>query len=652
MDNYAGYKLKDEAELAGLLAGCRRIAVVSCGKCFRLFSEAEVPCRADFLKLAEAAGVEIAVELNPDFLCNKSRTAQLIETLSTDGIDAVFSVSCGLGVQTLAGMLKLPVYAACDSVKAVGEHGMAISEIACDACAQCFLNITGGICPIVDCAKSLVNGQCGGAKNGKCEVDSSKDCAWEKINKKLEALGRLEEFRHQPVQLRDYSKTNFEKINGLVKASREKHFEGFIGGVHPTEKKDLTDFMAAERFPEPEILVIPLSQHSGAPAVCTVKVGDYVKVGQLIGKAEGKVSSNVHSGVSGTVKAIEMRPHPAKGQVLSVVIRSDGKNIPDEALKPGKSLDDMTPAEILETIGNAGVVGLGGAAFPTDIKLRTDKPINNVLLNGCECEPLITADHRVMLEYADDVILGLRAMMKAVGAKKGIIVIEENKPDAIALLTEKTSAADDIEVFPVKTKYPQGAKQMILKRVLGLKSTGGRSSDLGAIVGNVSSAKAIADAIKSGAPLTERIVTVSGDMIERPGNYLVKFGTSIRDIIEYCGGLKPGKVIVKMGGPMMGTVLKDLDVPVVKNTNGIMAIEDVKRADTECIRCGRCADVCPMELSPLSFAALADRQDWNGMKELNLKSCIDCGCCEYICSAGIPIVSKIKAGKKAVAEMK
>ena len=647
MDNYAGYKLKDAGELATYLASCRKIAVVSCGKCFRLFSEDEASCRAEFLKLAEEAGVEVAAELNPDFLCSKSRTEQLLEQLSLEGVDAVFSVSCGLGVQTLASLLKLPVYAACDSVKAAGEHGMAISEVSCDGCAQCYLNVTGGICPIVDCAKSLVNGQCGGAKNGKCEVDPSKDCAWEKINQKLTALGRLEEFRNQPVQLRDYSKNSFEKINGLVKAAREKHFEGFTGGLHPLEKKDLTDAMAAIPFPEPETLVIPLSQHSGAPAVCTVEVGDYVKVGQLIGKADGDVSANVHSGVSGTVEAIEMRAHSDRGQALSVVIRSDGKDVPFESVKPGKSLDEMTPEEVLEAIGDAGVVGLGGAAFPYVKKLSTDAPINNVLLNGCECEPVITADHRVMVEYADDVILGLKAIMKVVRAKKGIIVIEDNKPDAIEILTEKTADIEDIEVFPVKTQYPQGAKQMILKRVLGLKSTGGRSSALGAIVANVSSAKAVADAL-NGTPLTERIVTVSGDMVERPGNYLVKIGTPVRDVIEYCGGLKPGKSVVKMGGPMMGTVVNDLDVPVIKKTNGIIALEDVKRADVECIRCGRCADVCPMELSPLTFAALADKEDWQGMKDHNIHLCIDCGCCQNICSAGIPIVSKIKAGKKAV----
>jgi Na+-translocating ferredoxin:NAD+ oxidoreductase RnfC subunit len=272
-----------------------------------------------------------------------------------------------------------------------------------------------------------------------------------------------------------------------------------------------------------------------------------------------------------------------------------------------------------------------------------------VLLNGCECEPILTADHRVLLEFADDVVYGLKAIMKASGAERGVIAIEDNKPDAVELLREKTAGLPNIEVVVAKTKYPQGAEKMLIKKIMGREvPPGGLPMDVGAIVSNVSTAKAISDAIKKGLPLIERVVCVSGERIVRPGNYIVKNGTSVKEIISYCGGLKGGDVTVKLGGPMMGFKVSDLNVPVIKSTNGIIAIETVEKEAAECIKCGRCMDVCPMELRPLYYAKYALEENWEGMKAQNVMNCIECGCCEYICSSKIPLVERIKIGKTAI----
>ena len=576
-----------------------------------------------------------------------------MQDLIPEGTENVIVISCGLGIQTIADLADKPVYAASNSLNYTGYHGMALTERKCDACAQCYLNITGGVCPIVDCSKSLVNGQCGGAKNGKCEVDSSKDCAWEKIYRRLEKQGRLEEFLNQPIQLRDYSKVNFKFVNDYVKSIRADRLEGYYGGVHPSERKEYTEHLALKRFPDPEEVVIPLSMHAGAPANPVVQVGDEVKVGQKIGEAAAFISSPVHSSVSGTVTAIENRGHATRGECLSVVIRSDGKNTLHESVQPHKGLEELTPDEIVEIVKEAGIVGMGGAGFPTSVKLKPAKPVDTILLNGCECEPLLTADHRVLLEFADDVIYGLKAIIKAVGAEKGVIVIEDNKPDAIQLMNEKTADLDNIEVVAAKTKYPQGAEKMLIKRVTGRKvPSGGLPADVGCIVSNISTTKAIADAILTGMPLIERVVTVTGERVKNPGNFIVKIGTNTKDLIDYCGGIIGDDVTIKAGGPMMGFLLTDTNVPIMKGSNGIIAVDTDHTVEQPCIKCGRCMDVCPMELSPLYFAKFADEENWHGMKDKNVMDCIECRCCEYICSSKIPLVTKIKAGKNAVRGMK
>lgn len=653
MENYTKYKLKSNDELTSLLADKDNLFIIACNKCFKEFETVDEPDCGEFEKLAAEQGKTVTGSAKVDFLCNKIQTEKKLQDMIPEGTENVFVISCGLGIQTVADLAEKPVFAASNSLNYRGHHGMALTERSCDACAQCYLNITGGICPIVDCSKSLINGQCGGAKNGKCEVDSNKDCAWEKIYQRLEKQGRLEEFLNQPVQIRDYSKINFKVINDYVKAARENRLAGYYGGVHPSERKEFTEHLPLKKFPDPEVVVIPLSMHAGAPAEPIVQVGDTVKVGQKIGEAAAFISSPVHSSVSGTVTAIETRRHATRGECLSVVIQSDGKNTLHESVQPHKALEDLTPDEIVDIVREAGIVGMGGAGFPTAVKLKPAKPVDTVLLNGCECEPLLTADHRVLLEYADDVIYGLKAMIKTVGAEKGIIVIEDNKQDAIELMEDKTADCENIEVVAAKTKYPQGAEKMLIKRVLKRQvPSGGLPADVGCVVANVSTTKAISDAIQKGMPLIERVVTMTGERLKNPGNYIVKIGTSTKELIDYCGGITGGDVTIKAGGPMMGFDLSDPDVPIMKGSNGIIAVDTDHTAEQPCIKCGRCVDVCPMELSPLYFSKYADEENWQGMKEKNVMDCIECRSCEYICSSKIPLVTKIKAGKNAVRGMK
>jgi len=653
LENYTKYKLKGHDELVSLLAGMDNLFVVACNKCFKEFETIDEPDCGEFEKIAAEQGKTITGSAKVDFLCNKTQTEKKLKDMIPEGTENIVVVSCGLGVQTVADLAGKPTYAAADSLNYTGHHGMALTKKSCDACAQCYLNVTGGVCPIVDCSKSLVNGQCGGAKNGKCEVDSSKDCAWEKIYRRLEKQGRLEEFLHQPVQLRDYSKVNFKFVNDYVKSIRENRLDGYYGGVHPSERKEFTEHLALERFPDPEVVVIPLSMHAGAPANPIVQVGDTVKVGQKIGEAAAFISSPIHSSVSGTVIAIENHKHATRGECLSVVIRSDGKNTLHESVKPNKDLDSLTPDEIVEIVREAGIVGMGGAGFPTSVKLKPPKPIDTILLNGCECEPLLTADHRVLLEFADDVIFGLKAIIKTVSAEKGLIVIEDNKPDAIELMKAKTADIDNIDIVVAKTKYPQGAEKMLIKRVTGRKvPSGGLPADVGCVVSNISTTKAISDAIQKGMPLVERVVTVTGENLKKPGNYIVKIGTNTKDLIDYCGGVTGDDITIKAGGPMMGFVLSDTNVPIMKGSNGIIAVDTDHTVEQPCIKCGRCVDVCPMELSPLYFAKFADEENWQGMKDKNVMDCVECRCCEYICSSKIPLVTKIKAGKAAVRGMK
>ncbi len=653
MENYTKYALKAEEELVSVLTGADNLFVIACNKCFKEFETDQEPDLELFLNIAEGQGKTITGTAKLDFLCNKTQLQSKLATLIPEGTKYIVVLSCGLGAQTVADIVDLPIIVACDSLNYTGHHGMALTKKACDACAQCYLNITGGICPIVDCSKSLVNGQCGGAKNGKCEVDPNKDCAWEKIQQRLAAQGRLGELTAQPVQVRDYGKVNFKVISEYVRTIRESRFAGYYGGVHPSEKKELSEHAQLVRFPQPDTVVIPMSMHLGAPANPIVAVGDQVKVGQKIGEAAGFISAPVHASVSGTVVAIEERPHANRGTCLAVVIENDHKNTLHESVQPKGNLDDLSAEEIVEIVKEAGIVGMGGAGFPTYVKLKPNKPIEYVLLNGCECEPYLTADHHLLLAFADDVIFGLKAMMKTVGAEKGVIVVEDNKPDAIELLQAKVADMPNIEVCTAKTKYPQGAEKMLIKRVTGrMVPSGGLPADVGCVVSNVSTVKAVADAIQTGMPLIERATSVTGEYIANPGNFLVRIGTPAQALVDACGGITCECATVKAGGPMMGFVQKTLEAPIMKGSNGIIAIDTDVTEEKSCIKCGRCVDVCPMELKPLRFAKYADTENWEGFKTERVMDCMECRCCEYICPSKIQLVTKIRAGKAAVRGMK
>jgi len=653
LENYTKYALKAADELAPVIAGAGNIFVIACNKCFKEFETTYEPDCEAFEKIVADQGKTVTGSVKVDFLCNKTQTVKHFDDMIPEGTESIFVVSCGLGIQTVAELADVPVYAACNSLNYTGHHGMALTKKACDACAQCYLNMTGGICPIVDCSKSLINGQCGGAKNGKCEVSPDKDCAWEKIQQRLQKQGRIEELTAMPVQIRDYSKVNFKVINEYVKAIREKRFENYYGGVHPVEGKEPTEHLPLIKFPAPETVIIPLSQHLGAPATACVAVGDTVKVGQKIGEQAGFISAPVHSSVSGTVIAVADCPHATRGTCPSVVIKNDGLDTLHESVKPNKDLAELTPDEIVEIVKEAGIVGMGGAGFPTYVKLKPGKPIEAVLINACECEPMLTADHRVLLEQTDDVIYGLKAVMKAVAAPKGIIVIEDNKPDAIALMQEKVADEEGLEVLVAHTKYPQGGEKMLIKYALGRSVPSGKlPADVGACVSNVSTVKAIADAIKLGMPLVERVTTVTGKYIPNPGNFLVKIGTSAEDLVNYCGGITTDDCVIKAGGPMMGFPQKDVIFPIMKGSNGIITVDADNAEPNECIKCGRCVDVCPMELKPLYFFKHVGAQDWAACKEQNIMDCMECRCCEYICSSKLPLVNMIKMGKNGVRGMK
>jgi len=651
LENYTKYRLKAEDELKSLLEQKDNLFVIACNKCFKEFETLEEPDCEAFMKLAAEQGKTVTGSIRIDFLCNKTQTEKKLVEMIPEGTENIVVLSCGLGVQTIADMAEVPVFAACNTLNYTGHHGMALTKKACDACAQCYLNITGGICPIVDCSKSLINGQCGGAKNGKCEVSPDKDCAWEKIQQRLSAQGRLGELTAQPVQIRDYSKVNFKVINDYVKSIRESRFAGYYGGIHPVEGKEASEHKALVAFPAPETAVFPLSMHLGAPATACVAVGDYVKVGQKIAEAAGFISAPVHSSVSGTVVAIEDRPHANRGTCPAIVIANDGKNELHESVKPNKPLEELTPDEIIEIVKNAGIVGMGGAGFPTYVKLKPGKPIEAVLVNACECEPMLTADHRVLLEYADEIIYGLKAVMKTVDAPRGVIVIEDNKPDAIELMQAKVADIEGMEVCVAKTKYPQGGEKMLIKRVLDRFVPSGKlPADVGAVVCNVSTVKAISDAIQTGMPLIERVTTVTGPYIPNPANFIVKIGTNAADLVAACGGIQGEDVTVKAGGPMMGFIQESVDFPIMKGSNGIIAVDTDHAEPQECIKCGRCADVCPMSLQPLYFAKLVGEPA--ELKARNIMDCMECRCCETICSSKIPLVTLIKIGKNAVRGMK
>ncbi|WZL71595.1 electron transport complex subunit RsxC [Clostridiaceae bacterium 35-E11] len=431
------------------------------------------------------------------------------------------------------------------------------------------------------------------------------------------------------------------------------NFLTFRGGVHPPHYKEATASLKVEKAKEPNRVVIPLQQHIGAPCEALVQVGDKVKVGQKIGEAKAFVSVPVHSSVSGEVKQIAATLTPT-GQTQCVIIESDGLNTLHDSIKPKGDLATLSGKEILDIVKEAGIVGLGGAAFPTHVKLSPppEKKIDTIILNGAECEPYLTADHRLMLENPESIILGLKAMMKVVNVVKGYIGIENNKPDAIESMIKAVGNDKTIEVVGLETKYPQGAeKQLIYACTKREVPSGGLPMDAGVIVNNVGTAAAIANAITTGMPLIERIATITGKGIKEPKNLLIKIGTSFKEIVEQCGGYNgnPGKLI--MGGPMMGLAQYTDEIPAIKGTSGILVLtpEEARLPEPKsCIRCGKCVSICPIALQPLYISAYSLQNMHETAEKYNALDCIECGSCSFICPSKRPLLQSIRVTKREI----
>ncbi|MDP3296316.1 MAG: electron transport complex subunit RsxC [Thermodesulfovibrionia bacterium] len=428
----------------------------------------------------------------------------------------------------------------------------------------------------------------------------------------------------------------------------------FERGIHPEYQKEITSNKPITSAQLPVRVVIPLSQHTGAPAKPEVNLGDEVKRGQLIGSPSGFVSAPVHASISGKVTAIAEFLHPSGRMISSVVIESDGK---DESISFKENVDYMSLGveEIKAIIKDAGIVGLGGAAFPTNVKLSPpkEKPIDTVILNGAECEPYLTADHRLMVEHPREIVGGLEIIMKTLGVNKGYIGIEENKPDALEKMREVVSKESNIEIRSLEVKYPQGAEKMLIKAIKGREvPSRGLPMDVGVVVQNVGTALAIYEAVKYGKPLIERVVTVTGKGIKEPKNLMVRIGTLISDVVGQCGGLVDGAVKVIVGGPMMGFAQWSLDVPVVKGTSGILVLTEDEYVSSEeyfpCIRCGNCIDVCPMGLNPSMLSILSEKGRYEETKEYNLFDCFECGSCAFVCPANRPMVQFMRLAKSMV----
>ena len=423
------------------------------------------------------------------------------------------------------------------------------------------------------------------------------------------------------------------------------------GSKRVPDRKDATEHKAIQVLPAPSIVVIPMVQHIGASCGSIVNVGDKVKVGQPLGEAKAFVCAPVHASVSGEVIAVEERPLVSGTKALSVVIGNDGK---DETVQfESGDLQTMSPDTIRQRVKAAGIVGMGGAGFPTHIKLNPPKPVDTVLINGAECEPYLTCDHRLMVERAPEMVGGLLAIMKASGATRGVIGIEANKPDAIAAMEEAIQGYEQLSVATLTVKYPQGAEKQLIKAILGKEVPSGcLPADVGAVVQNVHTAIAIHEAVTQGKPLFERVVTVSGGAVVDPRNLLVRIGTPIQHVLDFCGGLLGEPAALISGGPMTGPPLIDRLGPVVKSLSGIVALTQEEAGfdvNLPCIRCSRCLKACPMGLTPNFLGEYSNKGLYDRAKELRAQDCIECGLCSYVCPSKRALVTWIKKGKAGIA---
>jgi len=432
----------------------------------------------------------------------------------------------------------------------------------------------------------------------------------------------------------------------------------FARGVHPPERKDFASDVPIEAVPPPAQIQVALLQHTGAPCEAAVKNRQKLSVGDVVGTTEAFISAPVHTSVAGVAGRAAKTTLPNGRRVPAIPVKVDGEQLVGEALWddvfggewPRDGLGDLDPGEMVKSVRDAGIVGQGGAAFPTHVKLTPNdqKPTDTLLLNGCECEPYLTADYRLMLEAPGAIVTGAILAGRCVRAENVVIAVEDNKPAAVEVLREAAEGTS-VQVAVVKTLYPMGGERQLIPAVMAREvPTGGLPLDVGVVVLNVGTSAAIARAVLRGKPLTHRVVAVSGAGVAEPKNLLVPVGMSYGEAIEFCGGLAPEAGRVIAGGPMMGFALGGLDAPITKGTSGITVLthEDLRRAEeTACVRCGRCVDSCPLNLVPTKLAEAAKHSDWDLAGRHHMMACVECGCCAFTCPAQLPLVQLIRMGK-------
>ncbi|MBC5733868.1 electron transport complex subunit RsxC [Flavonifractor sp. DFI.6.63] len=433
--------------------------------------------------------------------------------------------------------------------------------------------------------------------------------------------------------------------------------QSFYGGVHPNDRKEATRHKAVTPLgAAPQQVVIAMSMHIGAPCKSVVAKGDHVTVGQKIGEIAG-LGAPIHASVSGTVTAVEPRPYPGGNKVMSVVIENDFQDTFGSDLTPHPDYSKLTADEIVEIIKEAGVTGMGGAGFPTHVKISSGiGKVDTLILNGAECEPYITADHRLMLEQGERVIGGARILMQAFGLQSATIGVEANKPDAIEHLQALVGARADVHVESLRTRYPQGAEKQLIQRLTGREvPPGGLPAHVGCAVFNVGTAAAVYDAVVEGKPVTHRIVTVTGDAVKEPCNLLVPLGTSFQHLIDEAKGFAEEPDRVLTGGPMMGIAQHTLEVGIIKGTNAVLCLTRKEAAPIEteevCLRCARCVNVCPMHLTPVYMHLYAGKGMWKEAEALNVMDCIECGSCNYICPGRLHLVQSFRMTKMELRQL-
>ena len=426
----------------------------------------------------------------------------------------------------------------------------------------------------------------------------------------------------------------------------------FGGGIHPHDYKELAKDKEIKSMPVPKRVVIPVQQHIGAPAKILVEKNDEVKTGQVIAEAGGFVSVPVHSSITGKVTSIAKMDHPVMGRSMAVIIEGEGEDdwVETKENNPAK----MTSEEMLEKIKAAGIAGMGGATFPTHVKLAPpkEKNIDVFILNGAECEPFLTCDHRLMLEEGETIVRGMQYMMKILNVDRGIIGIEDNKMDAVEVMKKLTADMSNTEVMALPVKYPQGAEKQLIYASVGRTVPAGKlPMEVGCVVQNVGTALAVAEAIEKNIPLIERVLTISGDAVNESANLKVRIGTLWEDIVEFVGGLKKTPRKILMGGPMMGIAQANLMVPVIKGTSGILLFDEdlsVVPDEDPCLNCGKCVDVCPMGLMPTTIAQYVEYEKYDMAEEFNALDCMECGSCSYVCPSHRYLVQYIRRGKSQI----